>query len=151
MEKIKIVVVAATLFGISFFSIAQDYKEGAYSLSIEVMDLQNSDGVVQFTIYNEDGSIPDEHYEKYFLQLKAEIIDNTSNITFENLPKGNYAVNILHDEDKDGEIDKGWILPIEGIGFSNFESINPMNRPSFKKAKFELSSDKTIEIKIIYM
>jgi len=67
------------------------------------------------------------------------------------LPKGKYAVNILHDENKDGKIDKGWILPTEGVGFSNIKSISPFNRPNFSKASFELESDKIIKVKIIYM
>ncbi|PCJ80053.1 MAG: hypothetical protein COA49_09870 [Bacteroidetes bacterium] len=121
------------------------------SLTIKVNKLQNSTGVVQFTIYNIDGSIPDEHYKNFYKQLNAEILNNTSTITFEDLPHGEYAINILHDEDEDGVIKKGWFLPIEGIGFSNFSSLNPLNRPSFKKSKFNLNADKAIEVKIIYM
>ena len=30
---------------------------------------------------------------------------NSSTITFNNIPKGNYAVFILHDENKNGKID----------------------------------------------
>ena len=58
--------------------------------------------------------------------------------------KGNYAVNILHDENNNGKIDKGLILPKEGIGFSNYSSIGLTNRPNFKKANFELAQSKTI-------
>jgi len=122
-----------------------------YSLTITVDNLQNSDGVVQFTIYNKDGTIPDEHYENYYLQRTSEILNNSSVITFENLPQGTYAINILHDEDENGEIKKGWILPVEGIGFSNFESIGLMNRPNFSKASFELNCDLTRTITIVYM
>jgi uncharacterized protein (DUF2141 family) len=64
---------------------------------------------------------------------------------------GKYAVNILHDENENGEIDKGFILPIEGIGFSNFQSIGFSNRPSFSKASFDLNCDKKIAVKVIYM
>lgn len=48
-----------------------------------------------------------------------------------------YAVNILHDENANGKIDKGFILPKEGIGFSNYSSVGPMNRPNFSKALLE--------------
>jgi len=122
-----------------------------FSLTINVHELHSSDGMVQFSLYNKDGSIPDEHFEKYYLQLKAEIVNNSSTITFKNIPKGTYAINILHDEDNDGKVTKGWVLPIEGLGFSNFTSLNPLNRPNYKKAKFELEADKTMTIKIIYM
>ena len=81
----------------------------------------------------------------------VEINKNSAKTTFDKLPKGKYAVNILHDENKDGKIDKGWILPTEGVGFSNIKSISPFNRPNFKKASFELNSNKTIQVNIIYM
>jgi len=41
------------------------------------------------------------------------------------------------------------ILPEEGIGFSNYESIGLRNKPSFEKASFYLSADKSITVKII--
>ncbi|HMX86067.1 MAG TPA: DUF2141 domain-containing protein, partial [Saprospiraceae bacterium] len=106
---------------------------------------------VQITLYNKDGSIPDEHYKNYFKMEKASIINGKSQCTFSNLPKGNYAVNILHDENNNGKIDKGLILPKEGIGFSNYSSIGLTNRPNFKKANFELAQNKTIKVKVIYM
>jgi uncharacterized protein (DUF2141 family) len=121
------------------------------SLTIEVKNLRNEKGVVQFALYNKDGSIPDEDYENYYKIVKGEIVNGSSTITFKNIPSGKYAVNILHDENKNGKIDKGFILPIEGIGFSNFRSIGLTNRPNFSKASFELKENKTINVKVIYM
>ena len=62
-----------------------------------------------------------------------------------------YAVNILHDENKNGKIDKGLIMPNEGIGFSNFQSIGFSNRPSFSKASFRVNENKLVSVKMIYM
>ena len=130
-----------------------DYKgdTGTYSLTIEVHETRNSKGVVQFALYNKDGSIPDEKYVNYYKLLTANIIDGSSSVTFKHLPVGTYVINILHDENKNGEIDKGFILPKEGLGFSNYESLGITNRPKYSKASFELNSDMTIEIKVIYM
>lgn len=134
-----------------FLSFNLPNNEETYSLTIKVQDLRNSKGVVQFTIYNKDGSIPDEKYEKYYKKDIATIDNNTSTVTFNNLLKGKYAVNILHDENKNGKIDKNFILPIEGIGFSNYQTIGIRNRPKFSKASFEVYSNTTKIIKIIYM
>jgi len=120
-------------------------------LSVEVNNLRNSNGVVQFALYNNADSFPDEHFKKYYQKLSAKIVNGVSRITFENLPAGKYAVHILHDEDKDGEIKKGIILPLEGIGFSNYQSINIFNRPNFRKASFDLEGDTEILINIIYL
>lgn len=119
-------------------------------LTVEVQHLRNNQGVVQFALYNKDGSIPDEGYKNYFKIGKVEIVGNSARYVFKNLSKGKYAVNILHDENENGKIDKGFIFPIEGIGFSNFTKIGMGNKPNFTKASFELVENKTISVKSIY-
>ncbi|MFT4851618.1 MAG: hypothetical protein ACI83B_004185 [Sediminicola sp.] len=136
---------------IILFSSFNCQQIGTVSLTVTVDNLRNTTGNVQFALYNDDGSIPDEKYKKYNKKLTSEIVNHSSTITFKNLPIGKYAVNILHDEDMDSEIDKGWILPIEGIGFSNFQSISLSNRPNFLKASFILKEDTLINVKVIYM
>ncbi len=125
--------------------------QNAHTLTVEVENLRNSKGVVQFALYNKDGTIPDEHYKSYYKLKKAEIKNETAEILFTNLPDGIYAINILHDENINGKIDKGLILPKEGIGFSIYTSIGLTNRPNFKKASFELNQDRKIKVKVIYM
>jgi uncharacterized protein (DUF2141 family) len=135
---------------ILFLSSFNNQIKETYNLTIEVKELRNSKGTVVFALYNRDDAFPDEHYKKYLKKLTGKIVKGNSSVTFENLPAGKYAVNILHDEDNDGKIKKGMILPKEGIGFSNFQSIGFSNKPSFRKASFDLQSDKAIKIKIIY-
>jgi uncharacterized protein (DUF2141 family) len=146
INYILILIITTTLL-----SFTKQNKEETFSLTIKVEHLKNSKGVVQFSLYNKDGSIPDEKYKKYYKKKIAKIDHNTAIITFENLPKGKYAVNVLHDENKNGKIDKKFILPKEGIGFSNYESIGFSNRPNFSKASFEFNSNMEMTIKVIYM
>jgi uncharacterized protein (DUF2141 family) len=122
----------------------------AFSIKVEVDNLRNSKGVVLFALYNRDGTIPDEDYNKYYKKQIGNIADKSSSIVFENIPQGRYAINIIHDENKNGKIDKGFILPIEGIGFSNYTSIGLTHKPNFKAASFKLKSDTEKNIKIIY-
>ena len=146
MKKIFILFIAVILMSFNF-----PVNEETYSLTIKVKDLRNSKGVVQFAVYNKDGSIPDEKYKKYYKKDISTIKNNTSTITFNDLAKGKYAINILHDENKDEKIDKKFILPKEGIGFSNYKSIGFTNKPNFSKASFELNSNTEMNIKVIYM
>jgi uncharacterized protein (DUF2141 family) len=148
--KTTIITLLAFALSLTLYSFTKPNAE-TFSLIIDVKNLRNEKGVVQFALYNKDGSIPDEDYENYYKIVKGEIVNGSSTITFKNIPTGKYAVNILHDENKNGKIDKGFILPIEGIGFSNFQSIGLTNRPNFSKASFELKENKTINIKVIYM
>ncbi len=140
----------AVTFILVFLAVGVSADENTYTLTVKVNDLRNGKGIVQFSLYNKEGSIPDEHFEHYLMQEKSAIKNNSALVVFNNLPKGNYAVNILHDENQDGKIDKGFVLPKEGIGFSNFKSIGFRNKPSFKKAQFLLNSNQQMNVKVIY-
>ena len=148
--KIAIITLIAFALSLTLYSFANSNAD-TYSVTIEVKNLRNAKGIVQFALYNKDGSIPDEQYKNYYKIQTTNIESGKAEITFKNLPKGKYAVNILHDENKNGKIDKGLILPKEGIGFSKYQSIGLTNRPNFKKASFDLFQDKEIKVKVIYL
>jgi len=151
MKNIYKIVILGIIFMLVSFQNAP--QQDHYTLTIKVDDLRNSKGVVQFALYNRDGTIPDENFESYLLLETTKINNESASITFSHLPKGRYAVNILHDENENGKIDKKFLLPIpkEGIGFSNYQSIGLNNRPNFSKASFLLSKNSTKKIKIIYL
>lgn len=147
MKKLAVLLV---VINVGFLLTSFTFQAKTYSLTVEVNQLRNSTGVVQFALYNKDGSIPDEDYKKYYKILKSKIENGSSRVTFHQLPAGKYAVNILHDENMDGKIEKGWVLPTEGVGFSNFNKIGLGNKPCFSKACFDLETNKNISIKVIY-
>ena len=136
------------LFFLLFFNYS--HSQQFYSLTVKVTDLRNSTGFVVFALYNKDGSIPDEKLKKCYKKEFVAITKNSATVTFDNLPKGNYAVFVLHDENKNNKIDKKFILPTEGVGFSNFQTINLSNRPSFSKASLLINENLIKSIKIIY-
>ncbi|MDA3905768.1 MAG: DUF2141 domain-containing protein [Bacteroidales bacterium] len=114
------ILLLGALFSFKFASFEKTKGEPVHSLCIEVDGLRNSQGNVQFALYNKSGSIPNEKFLNYYKIAKAKIINGSSSINFENLPDGTYAVNILHDENNNGKIDKGFLFPKEGVGFSNY-------------------------------
>jgi uncharacterized protein (DUF2141 family) len=149
MNKIRLILKSLSVIVLlSSFSIQ---KQETFSLTIEVNELRNSKGTVLFALYNREDAFPDEHFKKYFKKLTGKIVNGSSSVTFKNLTEGKYAVNILHDENNDGKIKKGLIMPLEGIGFSNYNSIGLFNKPSFSKASFDIVSDKKIKVNIIYL
>jgi uncharacterized protein (DUF2141 family) len=149
MKKV-LFILPMLVFSMVLSSYSGDQAQG-HVLVVKVAHLRNSKGNVQFALYNRDGSIPDEHYKKYYRIEKAKIIDGTSEVVFKNLPGGRYAVNVLHDENSNGKIDKGLLLPKEGIGFSNYQSIGITNKPNFSKASFELNDDREMTVKVVYL
>lgn len=120
-----------------------------YDLTVTVSELRNNDGEVFFALYNKDGSIPDEKYNHYYLSGTSPIQNHSAKYKFLDLPKGRYAIHILHDENRNGKVDKRFFIPKEGIGFSNYDSIGLKNRPNFRKASFELDSTTAISVKVI--
>jgi uncharacterized protein (DUF2141 family) len=145
--------IAILLIALVMLSFSKSTTKETYSLTVKAEGFRNSNGEVIFALYNKEGSIPDEKYENYFKKGDSQIDNGTATFTFINLPEGNYAVNILHDENKNGKIDKKFMLPMpkEGIGFSNYESINLSNRPKFSKASFKINTNLLKVIKVIYM
>jgi uncharacterized protein (DUF2141 family) len=147
----NIILIVGLLWGVFLFSSFSLPEKGKYSLTIEADNLRNSKGIVQVALYNSPNSFPDENYKNYYRKLTAKIEDGFSFVTFENLPSGKYAVHILHDEDENGKIKKGLMLPKEGVGFSNYESIGIFNNPNYTDAGIILKSDTTIRVNVIYM
>ncbi len=143
--------IVSLLFFMALFSSFNNQADTTFSLTIDVHKLRNSKGMVQFALCNKDGSFPDESFKKYYKILRAEIANNSSQITMHNIPKGEYAVHILHDENSNGKIDKGFFLPIEGIGFSNHKTIQLSKRPNFENASFLLDRNKEISVIMIYL
>ncbi len=156
MRKIQRIALLAgmgtILFLLSAFQNGIVKKEhSTFSLTVKVNTLRNNKGDVLFALYNKEGTIPDEKFKNYFRITTGKISGDSSEVVFRNLPAGRYAVSVLHDEDCNGKIKKGFFLPKEGVGFSNYKTINLSHRPSFKKASFELDKNTDVSVKIIYL
>ena len=61
--------------------------------------------------------------------------------TLKGLPIGNYAVQVVHDEDSNGALTMGFFGPSEGVGVSKYV---PSFIPSFDKAKFQHRGHETM-------
>ncbi len=133
------------IFSIFAFSV---FSQGS-NLSVKVTNLKNTKGNLLFGIYNNGFKFPDK---KYAYHGNIQKVNSTSQIyTFKNLKPGNYAVAVIHDENKDQELSKNFIgIPKEGFGFSNNE-IGMFGPPSFEKAAVSVKKDTTVIIKLRFM
>ncbi len=133
-----------------FFSFKYQKNE-TFSLTIEVSGVRNSNGAVHVALYKDAKSFPDENFKNYHRKEIFQVENGSTVAAFENLAPDTYLVSVFHDENNDGKFNKVFKWPQEGIGFSNYDSVNLFNKPVFEKAAFELESDKNIVIKMIYM
>jgi len=101
------------------FALAQTEEDkNTGSLTIVITGLENDDGEVLITVSNSR-----ENYESdnpAFIGMKVKIENRKAEYIFEELPVGEYAIKLFHDENMDGELDTNFLgIPTEDYGFSN--------------------------------
>ncbi len=107
-------------------------------------------GTVYVSLYDKDNGFPTKSQNAVKNSIK-KVAAATENILFKDLPFGEYAVSVWHDENGNGEMEKSFIgIPKEGMGVSN-DVKGKMGPPKFKDAKFNIDKEaKTIEINVKY-
>jgi len=118
------------------------------TLTVVIKKVKNENGVVAVALYNKEGDFMKKHIDAK--QVKAKKGEVT--ITFENLPAGEYAMTVMHDENENKKPDTNSIgMPKEGFGFSN-DAMGTFGPPSFAKAKFtHQSGGITITVNLRYL
>jgi len=70
--------------------------------------------------------------------------DGRESYGFKDIPDGEYALMVYHDENENGRLDKNFIgIPKEPVGFSN--GYRPRSSPRYSKARFEVQSGSSYE------
>lgn len=116
------------------------------SINVEVSGLRSNAGEMRVNLYDSKDGFPSEP-QKAVMTLVTKIENNVAKVVFKDIPFGDYAISVLHDENGNKKMDLNWLMiPKEGIGASN----NPKGSfgpPSFSDARFRLSSEE-LDIKI---
>ena len=116
-------------------------------LVLKISNIQKMQGDIKIGIFKSDSSFLKEDLALKNYSIK--VIKNTAFITITDLPKGEYAISMFHDENSDNKMNTNFIgIPKEPYGFSN-NVIPKMSAPKYKECKFNFSDDKTLEIKLI--
>ena len=69
----------------------------------------------------------------------------------ENLPDGEYAIALMHDENANDEFDMDESgMPLEGWGFSN-NPVPNMGPATWSEAAFDIEGDKSLSIDMLYL
>jgi len=118
------------------------------SLIVKISDLSAKGGNLMIALFDS----PEKFMTDKAVDAKIVKIDGeTSDITFDNLPDGKYAITFFQDENKNSKLDLGqYGIPTEKYGFSN--NIDPAvvkGPPGFKDCEFEIKGNTVIEIKAV--
>lgn len=114
------------------------------NLEVNMQGFKNNSGVVKVGLYNSEGTF----LKRTFKKLQSDIKDKKAIVTFEGLEKGEYAVSIYQDENQNGTMDSNFMgIPTEDYMASN-NTKGFMGPPKYENAKFSITDNSRIVIKI---
>ncbi|RZN76666.1 MULTISPECIES: DUF2141 domain-containing protein [unclassified Winogradskyella] len=114
----------------------------SHDITVNISGLESNDGKILIGLYDEENKFLKDRFKDAI----GEIDQEKSTITFTDIPEGTYAISFIHDENDNGKMDTNFMgIPKEDYGCSN-NAKGFMGPPKWKDAKFELKSDKTIDI-----
>ena len=109
---------------------------GDISLEMEINNLESNKGPIYFRVLDED--------ENPMIVGTSPVINYSSEISYDSIFPGKYAIQFFHDENEYQKMDFNLIgIPKEKFGSSN--DVKPiLGPPKFEKMLFEIYQDKKI-------
>ena len=105
------------------------------TINAHVVKLRNNSGQIICTLFTPSDKFPEK--SRRGRTIAVAIQDKQATCRFKNVPYGDYAIVVFHDENNDREFNQNWLgMPKEGFGFSN----NPgtLKKPVFADAHFNV-------------
>lgn len=136
------------LLSISIIWSSLSLAQQTTSLELIIRNPKSNKGTIQVLIFNSEVGFPSEP-KRAFLALVLPISNLSSRKIIENLPPGEYAISVFHDEDGDGQMKKNSLgIPLDRFGFSNNPTLY-FGPPSFAKCAISVkNTTQKIEIKL---
>jgi uncharacterized protein (DUF2141 family) len=119
-------------------------------IEVCIENIRSSDGIVGVALFSTKKGFPDKN--TMATVGRSVPAGKRCEVVFEDVPFGTYAVSVLHDENGNGKMDKGFLgIPKEGFGTSNNPEIK-MGPPTFSDSSFNLESKGlTLNISMKYL
>lgn len=121
------------------------------TLTIIMSNFRNNQGKACVALFNQEEPFPKSSAKAVGI-IYTSINDGKSVAVFKNLPGGEYAVSVFHDQNDNKKMDTNFLgMPKEGVGASN-NARGHFGPPKYKDAKFNFNgSPQTILIEIVYL
>ena len=116
------------------------YGQSSGTLVIEAGIFHDNRGKAVVHLFRREDALP----KNPFMESSSIIVDGKTKIIFKNIPFGDYAAIIFHDENSNDRIDHRFGFPNEPIGFSNHWKLSLFSgMPTFEKLKFSFGVENT--------
>lgn len=123
------------------------FQTGEEGINLTLSGLRNTKGHVLVSIFKDGEGFPSSP-ETAFRKEKLDIKGDKVTLHLKDIPAGDYAIAILHDENDDAKMNTNWLgIPKEGYGFSN-NATGTLGPPAYSKAKFTHTAGKETFVSI---
>lgn len=135
----------AVLIGVWATSItAQAAGPAKSELRVELQQMRNAKGMVHACLTQDQTYFPDCKADSHAFRLSLPAA-KAAELRFRDLPSGNYALSVIHDENGNGKLDTFVKIPREGFGFSGNPSIG-FGPPKFGEVSFALETGRNQQV-----
>ena len=137
----KMILTAVCILGIYAASQAQETQK----LKVNVPNVSSTEGVVIVSLFNSEETFLKDAYK----EVNEKAVSGEMKFSFEDIPVGEYTICVIHDLNKNGELDRNFIgMPTEPYGIS-MQGKNSYSPPTYSKAIFKVEKrDHTITVKL---
>ena len=111
-------------------------------LIVEVSNISTTDGRMRASLFSKpDSYLKDAEWDADTIIYNQESVQ----ILFKNLPAGEYAISVYHDQNNNGKLDANFMgIPSEPYAFSN-NAPSRFGPAKYEDAKFTITDQKTIQ------
>jgi len=129
------------LIAIASVSAADAEPTASGTLTVIPVGLESSRGSLLAQLSNSAASFEGEG--EAYRSGEVTLADQQVMVIFEDVPHGDYALKVFHDENENQKLDTNFVgMPKEKFGFSN-DAMGRFGPPSFEQARFRLEESAT--------
>lgn len=126
------------MFWLTIWAMPVSGEDARGTIIVKIVGFASNAGSVRVALWNQADSflVSDD----YVARAQGAIVDHASLVPLKDIPHGEYAVSVFHDENDNGKLDTGFMrIPKEPIGTSN-NARGRFGPPKYKDARFQLNT-----------
>ena len=136
------VVILLYLLGVNQIEVKSNNEKPKTTLSVNIITDDSSNGFVYVALHSKSDTFPKKGNEAPYVK-RVKISGKKSNVIFNKIPYGTYAISAFYDENGNGKLDYNILgIPKESAGTSN----NYFGFPKWDKSKFELAGSSSTQV-----
>lgn len=114
------------------------------TISVHIKNVNSTEGHIKVALYDSDKTFLS--FDKVLKAGSAPAHKGIVTLQIADLPIGEYALAVFHDENGNGKLDTNWLgIPKEKVAFSRAK-MKTFGPPKYEECTFQVTSDHEISI-----